>query len=244
MHNLLDPVRLMSMQEDARLRKISTEVVKRSLYKSVTAPCRRRMMNRMSYCGSSSRRNDDSLSVSVNNGSSNKSYSRMFQSLPVTPLQSLAASPSHSPTGNKHFFYEFLSRGATPRCTTPEPEENDDVIEEYGSDCKGLATLFRPQPRYVSAKDHTFAVDGGALNHIDQNEESFDLVSVGNLAPARMSVIHRTSVDAKQRNNILIKTSSPVFSNTPVWILTHPLVVCIALSVRQVRSFFFYVVNC
>lgn len=149
-HNLLDPAKMMSLQEDARSRKISSEVMKRCLYKSVTAPCRRRIINRMSCSGTSS---------------SGNFYSRKMLSLPVTPMQSLRVTPSQSPTEDRRFFYGFLSHGPTPRSTTPvrmgeEDEEEDDdgryynknIEDEEERDCKGLASLFKPQPRYVVAR--------------------------------------------------------------------------------------------
>lgn len=136
---------MMSLQEDARSRKISSEVMKRCLYKSVTAPCRRRIMNRMSCSGTTS----------------GNFYSRKMLSLPVTPMQSLRVTPSQSPTEDRRFFYGFLSHGPTPRSTTPvqmdEDEEDgryedNDIFDDEERDCKGLASLFKPQPRYVVAR--------------------------------------------------------------------------------------------
>lgn len=137
---------MMSLQEDARSRKISSEVMKRCLYKSVTAPCRRRIMNRMSCSGTTS---------------SGNFYSRKMLSLPVTPMQSLRVTPSQSPTEDRRFFYGFLSHGPTPRSTTPvqmdEDEEDgryedNEIFDDEERDCKGLASLFKPQPRYVVAR--------------------------------------------------------------------------------------------
>jgi len=124
--NLLDATKLMSLQDDAQCRRISSEVMKRCLYKSDTA-CRRRALNRM--YGSSSR-------------------SRMVQSMPVTPAQSHPVSPAHSPTNMTGSLYAFLSRGATPRAVTPESEDG----EEEDDNCDaGIASVLRPQPRYVRA---------------------------------------------------------------------------------------------
>jgi hypothetical protein len=131
----------MSLQEDAHSRKISTEVMKRCLYRQ-EVPGRRRAYSKM-Y--SSVRASTD--------GSSSQSYARMFQSLPPTPARSLAVSPAHSPTNvpnGRGNFYSFLSRGATPRAMTPEPEEDCEEPEEPECDA-GLASLLRPQPRYVTA---------------------------------------------------------------------------------------------
>jgi len=115
----------MTLQDDARCRRISSEVMKRCLYKS-DAPCRRRALNRM-YSGSS--------------------RARMVQSMPVTPAQSHTVSPAHSPTNMTGSVYAFLSRGTTPRAVTPETEdgEDDDKCDA------GIANVLRPQPRYVRA---------------------------------------------------------------------------------------------
>jgi hypothetical protein len=134
--NLVDPARFMSMQEDARCRKISSEVMKRCLYRP-DMPGRRRTYSRMS---TSMRGSTD--------GSSSQSYARMFQSLPATPAQSLTVTPAHSPTNMRGSFFSFLSRGATPRAMTPETEEEEPDEPECDA---GLASVLRPQPRYVCA---------------------------------------------------------------------------------------------
>lgn len=72
----------------------------------------------------------------------------MVQSMPVTPAQSHTVSPSHSPTNMTGSFYSFLSRGATPRAVTPETEDGE---EEDGECDAGIASVLRPQPRYVRA---------------------------------------------------------------------------------------------
>jgi len=141
-HNLIDGAKLMSLQEDAHSRKISAEVMKRCLYRQ-DVPSRRRAYNKM-Y--SSVRTSTD--------GSLTTSYGRMFQSLPPTPARSLAVSPVHSPTNvpnGRGNFYSFLSRGATPRAMTPEAEEDYEEEPEEPEWDAGLASLLRPQPRYVPA---------------------------------------------------------------------------------------------
>jgi len=115
----------MTLQDDAQCRRISSEVMKRCLYKS-DAPCRRRAYGRM--YGSSK--------------------ARMVQSMPVTPAQSHTVSPSHSPTNMTSSLYAFLSRGTTPRAVTPE---TNDAEEEDGRSDMGIASVLRPQPRYVRA---------------------------------------------------------------------------------------------
>lgn len=81
-------------------------------------------------------------------GTSAQSYARMFQSLPATPAQSLTVTPAHSPTNVRGSFFSFLSRGATPRAMTPETEEEEPDEPECDA---GLASVLRPQPRYVCA---------------------------------------------------------------------------------------------
>lgn len=147
--NLLDPAKMMSMQEDARSRKISSEVMKRCLYRSVAAPCRRRIANRMSCSITPNDAGGNSASLSAG------FYQRKMLSLSVTPMESLRVTPSQSPTEDRRFFYGFLSHGPTPRSTSPVPfdggEREIDARNE-GDDAKGLASLFRPQPTCVVAR--------------------------------------------------------------------------------------------
>lgn len=116
----------MTLQDDAQCRRISSEVMKRCLYKSNT-PCRRRAYSQM--YGRSPR-------------------SRMVQSMPVTPSQSHSVSPSRSPTNTTGSMYTFLSRGTTPRAVTPEKEDGEEEDDRLDA---GIASVLRPQPRYVRA---------------------------------------------------------------------------------------------
>jgi len=111
----------MTLQDDAQCRRISSEVMKRCLYKS-DMPCRRR--------------------------ANRSARARMVQSMPVTPAQSHSVSPAHSPTSMTGSLYAFLSRGTTPRAVTPETEDGE---EEDGKCDAGIASVLRPQPRYVRA---------------------------------------------------------------------------------------------
>lgn len=120
--NLLDQTRLLSMQEDAHCRRITVEVMKRCLYKSVV-PCRRRAMNRLSM----------SAAATV---SGTNAPSRLTVSVPVTPIRSKMTSPVLSPTGSCGFF-------------GPMTELSDAADADYRD--RGLASLFRPRPRYVRA---------------------------------------------------------------------------------------------
>lgn len=140
----------MSMQEDARSRRISSEVMKHCLYESVISPYRRRLSMRPDYRFA-------------------QPYSRMMvQSMPVTPAQSQAVTPLHSPTGIKRF-RAFLSHRTTPRNSTPNGEEDEETVEESlevdDDSWKGLASLFRPQPRYIPAV-------GACISKMEDDEDS------------------------------------------------------------------------
>ena len=134
----------MSMQEDARSRRISSEVMKHRLYESVvTSPRRRRVSVHAGYYGGQIV-ND----MSSSQGYSNKSF--MIQSLPVTPAHSQYPSPEGSPTSLRKFTFGYFSRGATPRERTPSDEDmcvDTDIPEE--DSWKGLASMFKPQPRCI-----------------------------------------------------------------------------------------------
>lgn len=167
--NLLDPAKMMTMQEDARSRRISAEVMKHRLYESVvTSPRRRRFSMRMDYYG-----NTPECEV--------KNFSRMVQSVPVTPAHSEAVTPAQSPTGEKKFLFGFFSRGTTPRGHTPDDELNCSIeeVEENRGSTTGLASLFQPQPRCILA--HPSAEDAGnaaALGY--ENNGCNDLDTVEN----------------------------------------------------------------
>jgi hypothetical protein len=133
--NLLDPSRMMSMQEDAKSRRISSEVMKHRLYESVlTSPRRRRFSG---YYGTGG----DCTPTSSFQG-----YARMVQSLPVTPAHSQNVTPAHSPKSKKSFNFGFMSQGVTPTDPTPEEEEM-----EVDADNQGLANIFKPRPRFIAA---------------------------------------------------------------------------------------------
>ena len=137
----LDSGSLMSMQEDARSRRISSEVMKHRLYESVvTSPRRRRMSLYTGGYGAP----DESA----------QGYSKAFmiQSLPVTPAHSQYGSPEGSPTEQRRFMFGYFSRGTTPLVRTPSEEDmcvDNDVPEE--DSWKGLASMFNPQPRCIPA---------------------------------------------------------------------------------------------
>lgn len=130
----------MNMQEDARSRRISSEIMKHRLYESVIAsPRRRRLSVRADYMGM--RGSESEMEMS------NLSYtSRMVQSLPVTPAHSQNVTPVQSPTSSRRFFFGFFSRG-----TTPEEDENclRPSAPDDADSWKGLASIFKPQPRCI-----------------------------------------------------------------------------------------------
>lgn len=151
--NLLDPVKMMSMQEDAKSRKISSEVMKHCLYESVLLPSRRRLSMRPADYGNmtaSEYGDDQDL----------RSYARMVQSLPVTPAQSQTVTPLHSPRTSRRF-RAFFSCGMTPRNATPEEDEHSLEVEE--DSWKGLPSLFRPRPRYIPASGRPMSTDLDAM---------------------------------------------------------------------------------
>lgn len=124
----LDNGRLMDMQDDAKSRRISAEVMKHRLYESVVqSPRRRRFSMRMDYFGHGSPMPDEGLHPS-----------RYVQSLPVTPAHSSNVSPVHSPTLQRRFPFGFFSRGTTP------DEERKPIGE--GDGFPGLAGILKPYP--------------------------------------------------------------------------------------------------
>lgn len=161
--NLLDPVKMMSMQEDAKSRKISSEVMKHCLYESVLSPSKRRFsMRPTEYCN---------MSVSeYGDDPDPRSYARMVQSLPVTPAQSQTVTPLHSPRTSRRF-RAFFSCGLSPR--NANPEEDDCSFEVEEDSWKGLPSLFRPRPRYIPAS----GVRPVSTNLDDMKEDAMEYVN-------------------------------------------------------------------
>lgn len=130
----LDPAKMMSMQEDAKARLISSEIMKHRLYESVITTARPRCL---------------SVGPPDYNYYPFLPYSFSTHSMPVTPFRgSHETSPASTPSGitNMHGFFRFYSRGTTPKCTTPV-EENCMLEESSGI---GLTSLFGRYPRQGS----------------------------------------------------------------------------------------------
>ena len=145
MQNLLDPAKMMSLQEDARSHKITTEVMKANLYKSVTRPRSRyyRMPNSRTW----SSNNADEEETAEQSSLWLPNY---YQSLPPTPLMSGRTTPNTSPT--RSFSFRF-SRGTTPRCTSPSR-----ILEEVEEETnEGLAGVLKPRPRFIKANQQIFS---------------------------------------------------------------------------------------
>ena len=171
--NLLDPVKLFSMQDDARSHRISSEVLKRCLYSSVisSSPYRRRQSVQT---GDYRRSRPPSMHSDAPSNPSRGSLpvtSRWAQSLPVSPAQSHVTSPIHSPT-NLHHLNPFMSYGATPRNSTPDSMDGGSTttLDVEEDSWKGLPSLFKPRPRYIPG-----APMRGMAESLDESMElSFD----------------------------------------------------------------------
>jgi len=171
--DLLDPVKLFAMQDDARSHRISSEVLKRCLYSSVisSSPYRRRQsVQTHDYRRSRppSMHGDASSEPSRN---SVPVSSRWVQSLPVSPAQSHVTSPIHSPTTLRHFS-ACVSRGTTPRNSSPDGTEygSTSTLDVEEDSWKGLPSLFKPRPRYIPG-----APVRGMAESLDESMElSFD----------------------------------------------------------------------
>lgn len=171
--DLLDPVKLFSMQDDARSHRISSEVLKRCLYSSVisSSPYRRRQSVQT---GDYRRGRPPSMHSDASYEPIRGSMavaSRWAQSLPVSPAQSHVTSPIHSPT-NLHHCSTFMSRGATPRNSTPDGMDygSTSTLDVEEDSWKGLPSLFKPRPRYIPG-----APMHGMTESLDETMElSFD----------------------------------------------------------------------
>ena len=135
----------MSLQEDAKSRRISSEVMKQRLYDSVVTSPRRRRMSSSLHAGY--------YEEDYHNMSLPSYYSqpgRLVMSMPATPATSQRTTPAHSPTSQRKFMFGFFSRGNTPYGHTPEDELMDttDLCEEPDRG-QGIASIFSPNPRYI-----------------------------------------------------------------------------------------------
>jgi len=171
--DLLDPVKMFAMQDDARSHRISSEVLKRCLYSSVisSSPYHRRQSVRT---GDYRRGRPPSMHVDAASEPSRSSMpmsSRWVQSLPVSPAQSHVTSPIHSPTNLRHFGV-YMSHGTTPRNSSPDGTEygSTSTLDVEEDSWKGLPSLFKPRPRYIPG-----APVRGMAESLDESMElSFD----------------------------------------------------------------------
>jgi len=171
--NLLDPVKMFSMQDDAQSHRISSEVLKRCLYSSVisTSPYRRRQSVQT---GDYRRSRPPSIHSDAPSNASHGGLpvsSRWVQSLPVSPAQSHVTSPIHSPTSFQHL-NPFFSHGATPRNSTPDSMDgaSTTTLDVEEDSWKGLPSLFKPRPKYIPG-----APMRGMTESLDETMElSFD----------------------------------------------------------------------
>lgn len=171
--DLLDPVKMFAMQDDAQSHRISSEVLKRCLYSSVisSSPYRRRQSVQTADYRRSRPPSMHSDASSEPHHSSVSVSSRWAQSLPVSPAQSHVTSPIHSPT-NLHHFSTFMSRGTTPRNSTPDGTEygSTSTLDVEEDSWKGLPSLFKPRPRYIPGAP----IHGMAESLDESMEMSFD----------------------------------------------------------------------
>ena len=137
--NLLDSTQLLSLQEDARSRKLTTEVMKSRLYDSVTSsPSRRRQLNSSRMAASMLAAEGDIYSDEVTQFYMHPS--RMAMSVPVTPATSARTTPCHSPTSARRFLFGLFSRSQTM-----------DQMTEEDDNTKGIGSIFSPQPKCIPA---------------------------------------------------------------------------------------------
>ena len=192
--NLLSPSNILSVQEDAKYKRISSEVMKHRLYESVVHSQRRRRFSARSPM----------LSASSNDV---MAFVRTMKSMPVTPAHSGAASPTeNSPTSSRRFPFRFLSRGATPRALSPEREESGG---EDGTFCLGIASVLRPIPKVIRATDDERSCD-------EDNSFSLHVPSVADAYSKKHkkeAEIKKLDSIEKASDSVEIKTDNGVIAN-------------------------------
>ena len=144
--NLLDSTQMMSMQEEARSRKLSSEVMKNRLYESVlTSPQRKRSQRTAMHA---SVMNHDIYSDEVTEMYMHTT--RMAMSMPVTPATSNRTTPCTSPTmKRRNFIFSIFSRSQTMDFSDDMSDICDDNDD---NNVRGIATIFSPQPKCIPAK--------------------------------------------------------------------------------------------
>ena len=141
--------------------------MKRGLYKSAAGSYKRRIYNLQS---------DPSME---------DSRFRMYRSLPGTPMRSIEGTPSHSPThsptsNRRRSVFEFQSRGPTPRSyTSPISIEDGGFAEERS--CQGLASIFKPQPRYIRANTSRSKNSFDNWDKLSEEWELLDDLAIGDI---------------------------------------------------------------
>jgi len=159
----------MNMQEDAKSRKISAEIMKHRLYESVVTSPRRRRQSMTPGGYMTPRDYRDRMSISTDEddvqfddqGSLTGAWTpqRYIQSMPVSPATSTRTTPMGSPKSERRSFTGYVRNrtvseagtrsGFYSRGTTPDHETHAGIATED----QGLASIFRPVPRVISAHD-------------------------------------------------------------------------------------------
>lgn len=131
----LDPMQLMTLQDDANCRRISTEVIRQSLHRNVTpVGARRRLPPHRS------RRHPHSIlgarwSRFSEANTPNHIFSPYLQSCPITPAAYSIAN----------------SREASPTRSVINAENQENEYDGFEDETRGLAALLKPKPRYLAA---------------------------------------------------------------------------------------------
>lgn len=149
------------MQEEARSRKLTSEVMKNRLYESVVVSPRRK-------------RTPGGLNASMLGGDMytdevTQFYmhpTRMAMSVPVTPAASARTTPCHSPSASRRFLFGLFS--SAQHSQTMDFSEVDDVNTNgsmvCGDDTRGIASIFSPVPKCIPANRWAPRVESEQLN--------------------------------------------------------------------------------
>ena len=148
---------MMSMQEDAKSRKLSSEVMKNRLYESVLVSPHRKRSQRAAMHASVM--NGDVYSDEVTEMYMHPT--RMAMSMPVTPATSTRTTPCTSPTmKRRNFLFNIFSRSQT----MDFGDDMSDIYDDNDDTVRGIATIFSPQPKCIPAKRWAPHTDGDGEN--------------------------------------------------------------------------------